>query len=308
MNYLQILSSFKREIWEYKKSLVWTPLVLAGLLFILLASHLLALNEYQALRVGEFIAFVSNSDGDGATSKGQKFGFILLIFLPFLLIATILQIKYFLACLFDERRDLSVYFWRSLPVSDAQTIAVKFLTGAFVIPLVFIFAAVLFIVSAFLLASLVSVFGGLGPDTSIWTLFTSIGIFGPISTILLGIIATTLWFFPLITWLMLASMIAQRAPFLWAVLPVLAILIAEFIFVEIFGNGSFFFIQIMDEYFRLSPDVALNMMQESENKVVVAPFALNSIIFAKLGVVPIGIGCLFLAATYWLRVNRSHEA
>lgn len=308
MNYLQIISSFKREIWEYKKSLVWTPLVLAILLFILLASHLLALNEYQAAKVGEFIALASELNENSATSLGRNFAFVLVIFLPFLLIAAILQIKYFLACLFDERRDLSVYFWRSLPVSDAQTIAVKFVTGAFVIPLVFIFAGALFIIAALLLASLVSVFGGLGPDTSIWTFFSSIGILGPISTILIGVVAITIWLFPVITWLMLASMIAQRAPFLWAVLPVLAILIAEFIFVEIFGNGSFFFIQILEEYFRLNPGDSVNIALNSDNMIVQAPLFVNSIIFAKAGIVPIGIGCLFLAATYWLRVNRSHEA
>ncbi|MDT0594925.1 hypothetical protein [Glaciecola petra] len=308
MNYLQILSSFKREIWEYKKSLVWTPLVLAILLFILLASHLLALNEYQAAKVGEFIALASELNDNSARSLGRNFAFVLVIFIPFLLIAVILQIKYFLACLFDERRDLSVYFWRSLPVSDAQTIAVKFVTGAFVIPLVFIVAGALFIIAALLLASLVSVFGGLGPDTSIWTFFSSIGILGPISTILIGVVAITIWLFPVITWLMLASMIAQRAPFLWAVLPVLAILIAEFIFVEIFGNGSFFFIQILEEYFRLNPGDSVNIMLNSDNMIVQAPLFVNSIIFAKAGIVPIGIGCLFLAATYWLRVNRSHEA
>ncbi|MDG1752614.1 MAG: hypothetical protein P8I03_13285, partial [Thalassotalea sp.] len=153
MNTLQLTTSIKRELWEYKKIFQWIPISLAVLLvcspFI---GYLLSdLSSGQWLIRFERISELSNTEHFSQI----VFGFISVLFVPFVIISGIVQLYYFIACLFDERRDLSILFWRSLPVSDAMNIGVKLLVGALVLPGIFLLAA-----TATLFAFLIIIFIG----------------------------------------------------------------------------------------------------------------------------------------------------
>ena len=54
-NRTQIVANFKREIWESKKTFIWTPIVLASLLLLLAGLELVTTNDYQAQRLGDII-------------------------------------------------------------------------------------------------------------------------------------------------------------------------------------------------------------------------------------------------------------
>ena len=128
----------------------------------------------------------------------------------------IVGIFYCLDALYGERRDRSIQFWKSLPVSDLTTVLSKFLIPLVILPLLTFAITVatqfvmLLISSAFLLGSGQSV-GALGTRMS----------FIHMSLIFLYHIVTVhgLWYAPMYAWLLLVSAWARRAPFIWAFMP-----------------------------------------------------------------------------------------
>ncbi|MDT0583407.1 hypothetical protein [Brumicola blandensis] len=307
MNYQQIKSSFQREIWESQKTFVWTPIVMAALFFVLLAFELLTANDYQMENIGNLIKLAQYPD---ASEQLDRFGFLLVqvVMGIFLSIAGLSQLRYFLSCLFDERRDLSIYFWRSLPVSDLQNIIVKFVTGALVIPITFILAAMALIFVGFSFFLILMSITLSGPDIGVWQFASSVNLLTPIMSVFLSIIPMTLWMFPIFAWLMLASMIAGRAPFLWALLPIVFVMLAEVVIVKVFNSGDFFFVYALRDYLSISPELlAENGIRFTFENDGFTPDLIPKAIMSKVGMIPLGLGAVFMGATYWLRVNRSHE-
>jgi ABC-2 type transport system permease protein len=136
----------------------------------------------------------------------------------------IVGIFYCLDALHGERRDRSILFWKSMPVSDLTTVLSKAIIAIVILQLLaFAFTVVvqfvmLFLGSIALLASDLSV-------ATLWSQLTPfrmwLGLFYHLLTI------HALWHAPFYAWLLLVSAWARRAPFLWAFLPPLAIGIFE---------------------------------------------------------------------------------
>lgn len=130
---------------------------------------------------------------------------------------------YALDSLYSDRRDRSVLFWKSLPLSDAESVLAKFFTATVVIPLVAAVAAIL--------AQLIAGVGGsikvamIGGDPSVlWqpvVLGTALGWSG-----LLAVVAM-FWYAPLVAYLLVVSAWSPRSPFLWAALPPVALVMLE---------------------------------------------------------------------------------
>jgi ABC-2 type transport system permease protein len=137
-----------------------------------------------------------------------------------MLTGIVVSVFYCLDALHGERRDRSILFWKSLPVSDLTTVLAKASIPLVVLPL-FTFAItlamqwlMLLVSSAVLLVSGMSV-------TALWTNLS----FLRMSLLLLYHLLTAhaLWPFPVYCWLLLVSGWARRATFLWAALPLIAI-------------------------------------------------------------------------------------
>jgi ABC-2 type transport system permease protein len=135
-----------------------------------------------------------------------------------IVIAMIIGVFYCLDALHGERRDRSILFWKSLPVSDLTTILSKVSIPLVVLPL-FTFAIIVTTQFVMLLwTSMVLAPSGLSATT--WARFNLI----EQSLILLyGLVALVLWHAPIYGWLLLVSGWARRATFLWAVAPLLVI-------------------------------------------------------------------------------------
>jgi ABC-2 type transport system permease protein len=148
---------------------------------------------------------------------------------PFYLAAVILSSIYLLDCLYGERRDRSILFWKSLPVSDTSTVLAKFLVGLAIAPLgIFLLSAL-----TSLLASPVLLLRArlhLDAGASIWDFAYWLRIQG---VMLYGLLATLLWFAPYAAYLMLASAWARHLPSAWAFLPPLLLALVEYL---IFGT------------------------------------------------------------------------
>ncbi|PKG98350.1 hypothetical protein [Paraglaciecola sp. MB-3u-78] len=301
MNSSQIITSFRKEIWEFKKTLFWVPLIIAVFIIVAPLLKLILMEDYQSAKWLDIVTNVDNL----ANVEGFTRIFLTAImgmFVPFIMVSLIIQLYYFTTCLFDERRDLSIYFWRSLPVSDVLSVGVKLITGALVVPTIFMLAATC-VVFVFLLFALIacSVLS-LGYDVSLWGLWGSADIISNLTAIWLNLLPYALWMFPVFAWLMLASMFANKAPFLWAILPIAAILLIESFVVEYLHLDGGFFLNTLREYFAFGQGLFSNNSGNMDSPRFMVFSALSS----KISIVAtlIGVGLMYI--TYWLRVNRSH--
>ena len=128
----------------------------------------------------------------------------------------IVGIFYCLDALYGERRDRSILFWKSLPVSDLTTVLSKFAIPLVILPLL---TFAITIVTQFVMMLLSSAFL-LGSGQSVGMLGTRMSFFH-MSLIFLYHILTVhgLWYAPMYAWLLLVSAWAPRAPFIWAFVP-----------------------------------------------------------------------------------------
>ena len=137
----------------------------------------------------------------------------------------IVALFYCLEALHSERRDRSILFWKSLPVSDLTTVLSK-ASIAFAIPL---FGWVITVSTQFimlLLSGAVLAASGL----SVSTFWTQLSPYQMWVGLLYHLVAVhTFWYAPIYAWLLLVSAWARRAAFLWAVLPPLVICFTEYI-------------------------------------------------------------------------------
>jgi ABC-2 type transport system permease protein len=138
--------------------------------------------------------------------------------------AFIVGIFYSLDALHGERRDRSILFWKSLPVSDLTTVLSKAIIPLVVLPLlVFAITVPLQLIMWLLSAAVLLVSGAStlmpwGPP-----------LFEMQLVLLYSVIVLVLWHAPLYCWFLLVSGYARRATFLWAVFPPLAIAAVEYI-------------------------------------------------------------------------------
>jgi ABC-2 type transport system permease protein len=150
-----------------------------------------------------------------------------------MLVAFVVSIYYSLDCLYGERRDRSILFWKSMPVSDLTVVLAKATIPLIVIPLISYALTFLVHLTMLLWSSVVLLASG----QSVATLWAHVSLFQTTLMILYHLVTVhTLWYAPIYCWLILVSAWARRAPFLWAVLPPLAIAALEKI---IFNTAHF---------------------------------------------------------------------
>src|SRR5713226_156204 len=139
-------------------------------------------------------------------------------------VAFVVGMFYCLDALHGERRDRSILFWKSLPVSDLTTVLSKASIPLVILPLLTFVIIVVTQLIMLLLSSAVLVGSGL----NVATLWTHSSLFQMSLMLLYHLVAIhALWWAPLWGWLLLVSAWARRAAFLWAALPLLAIGVVE---------------------------------------------------------------------------------
>jgi ABC-2 type transport system permease protein len=138
---------------------------------------------------------------------------VMLIFTAF-----IIGVFYCLDALHGERRERSILFWKSLPVSDRTTVLSKASIPLVILPLVSFAIIVVTQLIMLLISTAVLLPSGLAGTT--WANFN---LFRESLVLLYGLVAIALWHAPIYGWALLVSGWARRATFLWAVLPLLAI-------------------------------------------------------------------------------------
>ena len=138
--------------------------------------------------------------------------------------ALIVGVFYTLDALYGERRDRSILFWKSLPVSDLTTVLSKLSIPLVILPLL---SFAISLATQFIMLVLSSVIL-VGSGVNIGALWTEVSFFH-VSVVLLYHLLTVhgLWYAPLYGWMLMVSAWARRAPFIWAFLPPFVICAVE---------------------------------------------------------------------------------
>ena len=211
-----------RELWE-NRSIYVAPLIVAAVQVFALAISTIGLAE----RRRAVLLLDDPVKQRAAIEATYDAAAMMMIFVVF-----IVGVFYCLDALHGERRDRSILFWKSLPVSDLTTVLSKITIPLVILPVI-AFALVVCVQVIMLLISSVNLLAhGVSPATT----FAHFPVFQNWLVMLYGLIAIALWHAPIYGWLLLVSGWARRATFLWAVLPLIVIQIFE----KITFNTSYF--------------------------------------------------------------------
>ena len=206
--------SVRRELWENRATYL-APIAVVAVV--------LAAFAYASGGLPHAVRLAAAPDGAKAA---------LFLHLPYaaaggavFVISQLVALFYCLGALHGERRDRSILFWKSLPVSDRTAVLAK----AFV-PLVFqpmVILAVTFVAHLAMLIGSTAVLAINGMDPGVlWSHIDLARIWVPLPY---GLLVIALWQVPLVGWLLLVSAWARRTTFVWAVAPWLALALFEFL-------------------------------------------------------------------------------
>ena len=275
--------SVRRELWE-NRSIYLAPLAVAVVFL-----------------VGFFIALIHLPDRMRAALALSPMQLHEAIEQPYVIVAVMLMfidllvaVFYCLDALHGERRDRSILFWKSLPVSDLTTLLSKASIPILVLPLV-TFAVT---VAAQLIMLLVSSAVLAGSGMSAATLWTHVPFF-KVSVINLFhlVVFHGIWYAPFYGWLLMVSAWAKRAPFLWATLPPVAIGVVE----KIAFNTSHF-AAMVQYHFMGGPEPAAPAGRITMD--MLAPHSLGQFLASPGLWIGLAVAAAFLFATVQLRRCR----
>ena len=246
----------KREFWEHKGGFFWAPIWAGGisLVLTLMALVVAEVAGRRAVASGKMQidgdVNINGLDLSALTSKmdagdlqklagGIDISAVMSSAWPMVVLAFVVFF-YCLGSLYDERKDRSVLFWKSLPVSDRDTVLSKAASALLVAPLIAVGVAIACMFGFLLLLSTFVLLHNGNPMTLVWGPGNPLQLAG---SMLATIPVYALWALPTVGWLLLCSAWSKSKPFLWAImLPVFSgIFISWFDIMNVFNLESGWF-------------------------------------------------------------------
>ena len=246
----------KREFWEHKGGFFWAPIWAGGisLVLTLMALVVAEVAGRRAVASGKMQidgdVNINGLDLSALTSKmdagdlqklagGIDISTVMSSAWPMVVLAFVVFF-YCLGSLYDERKDRSVLFWKSLPVSDRDTVLSKAASALLVAPLIAVGVAIACMFGFLLLLSTFVLLHNGNPMTLVWGPGNPLQLAG---SMLATIPVYALWALPTVGWLLLCSAWSKSKPFLWAImLPVFSgIFISWFDIMNLFDLESGWF-------------------------------------------------------------------
>ena len=270
--------SVRRELWE-NRSIYLAPAAAAVLFLAGSAINMvhMRLHNEEPAGLGFLIAHGSQEELAPALIMG---------------VALIVSIFYCLDALYGERRDRSILFWKSLPVSDATAVISKLAIPILILPLV----SFVITVATQLLTLVISsaIFAGSGASVAgLWSETSFIRV--PAIWLYHLVTVHGLWYAPFYAWLILVSAWAPRAPFMWAALPPFVIFGVE----KIAFNTSYFLNFL--RYRLMGPGGGMATEHQHDAAAALIPHHFLSTPGLWSGLV---VAAVFLFATVQLRRSR----
>ena len=279
--------SVRRELWE-NHAVYTAPLIAAGVVLLgVLIGAVNPPNMMRTVRVGAVI---------------HREPIVLPPVAPFAFAAGVIAVTalvvavfYCLGALHNERRDRSILFWKSLPVSDLTTVLSKASLPLVVMPLV-TFAV---IVATQLVMMVLNTAASLAHGQDIATLWAQVPLLKMWGLFLYTLVVLALWHAPIWGWLLMVSAWAKRTTFLWGFGPPLAVCVVErfafssshiwsLINYRLFGGLKEAFVTTQNNH------QGIELPQIDPGKFLATPGLWVGLVVAAL----------FLAAAVWLRRRR----
>lgn len=225
----------RAELLQHRAGMIITPLVIAGLIGTFFIAQLIFNIDGIALELGKFKIDLDNDTvlADDFAQAGQTiaaaFGFI---GVPIFLVANIVAFFVMLSALYEERTERSILFFKSMPISDTQSVLAKYVTASFIGP----FIAILVMIGLAGVLSLATalVFSMRGV-ADVWTYLGHLPLLKLLVSFSGYYTLYALWVAPIFAYLLMVSALAPRSPFLVALLPIAVLAIAQGI---VLGSAS----------------------------------------------------------------------
>ena len=215
------LTLLRREFWEHRS--LWAAPLAVGAFIVLLTlfKGSVAGGPFQIHIDGERADIAARMIGP---AQGVYFRVVaaILFFVQYA-VAAVIVFVYLLDALNSERRDRSILFWKSLPVSDTMTVASKAVTALLIVPLLVFVVSILVSALAFVILQFrlsgTTFASMLSWHTGDWLVLQGV--------LLMNIVVASLWYSPIAAALLVISASVRRAALLWAVLPPMALGLIE---------------------------------------------------------------------------------
>jgi ABC-2 type transport system permease protein len=216
--------SIRRELWE-NRSVYLAPLAVAAL--VLFAMSVGTIHLPKKAR-----AAVASERGGTRITAVTPYA---MAPAPIMFTTILVGMFYCLDALYGERRDRSILFWKSLPVSDRTAVLAKAAVPFVILPAIGLVLSVAVMSVLMALGTVVLAVNRLDPSV----LWAEVGVVSEPLVMLYGLTVHVLWYAPIYGWFLLISAWARRTPFLWAVLPPLALAAGEHLAFQTSYFGAF---------------------------------------------------------------------
>jgi ABC-2 type transport system permease protein len=229
----QQIALLRRELWEHRT--IWvTPAAVAAVITLLAIAMVVAIGAFgEAMNtdIGKIADMTAPENIRRAALTASLVGNTLV----FLIAMWFLIVFYCLDALYAERRDKSILFWRSLPITDAETVVSKLLVVFLAIPIATFGSVVVSHLLNLIIVSIWLATEGASPGRMIWG---AVPLFDTWAAVLTVLIAIPIWMAPLIGWFLFVSAWAKRGPLLRATLPIAMLPILEYIVFRSWNLGE----------------------------------------------------------------------
>jgi len=279
------LWSVRRELWENRS--IWiAPLVVVG---VILVGFIFSLVRF----VERFLQTAALAPAKQAAVHAEIYDFATM---AVIVASMVVGVFYCLGALQGERRDRSILFWKSLPVSDLTTVLAKATIPLVVIPTVAYGLAIALRLVMLLVSALVLSANGVDP-APLWVAAT------PVSTpvvLLYALVTLSLWYAPIYGWLLLVSAWARRVTFLWAFGPPFGLMLFD----AIAFHGQLFHPLVA---YRLIGGLKAAFTPHSHQPMGLADMDPLRFLASPGLWVGLAFAAAFLAAAVWLRRRRAPD-
>ena len=223
-----LFTMIRREIQEHKLAFIYAPFIVALVLCLVIISVYLGLTDIQTTTFNfstelydeEFQEDMLQATPESKTAVIRSG--LTVLGLPILLTVGFGLLAYSLSTFADERKDRSLIFWRSLPVSDLTTVMSKLIFVVIVIPLLVVPNLFLLQLISLLSVSFYFVSNDIVSFGYVWTSYFISDWF----RIIFSLWAQALWSLPILLWLMLAGTYFKK-PVIGAIVPLVALVVLE---------------------------------------------------------------------------------
>jgi ABC-2 type transport system permease protein len=316
MNMTLLTTQLKREFWEHKKGFFYTPLIMTALILMVILAIALKSGDMYIKQGSNAPNYSLHINGDIDMGDGEKidlssidlstadkehpkfFGMptmfaigantILLIIVSF-----VVQLIYAHSCLFDDRKNRDILFWRSMPVGENTNVLVKLgflllLSPLLILALNIVLGLVTFLISAIFF---------MAHDISFVRIMTSVDKSELISMAIKALgadLLVTLLLTPVFSFILFCSALAKKSPvFTSSLIPIVLVVVDKTF--RVFFGINLHIIDTLSAYWSTLGHVIQGMTD--------GHFELDSNVLTT-AVISVLIASLFIYTAIWLRNNR----